>query len=44
MRKRVEMAKAILGEALDRLEKGKPVDLSFAEDARRRVRHDKMEA
>ncbi len=37
------MAKAVLGDALDRLEKGKPVDLGFSEDAHRRVRSDKME-
>lgn len=36
--KRVEMAKVMLGEALDRLEKYKPADLGFAEDAVRRVR------
>ena len=44
LRKRAEMAKALLGEALDRLEEGKTVDLGFAEDARRRVRTDKLEA
>ena len=43
-KKRVGMAKALLGEALERLEKGKPVDLGFAEDARKRVRTDKLEA
>ncbi len=42
-RKRAGMAKAILGEALERLEEGTPVDLGFAEDAQRRVRTDKME-
>ena len=44
LRKRVEMAKAVLDEALDRLKKDKPADLGFAEDARRHVRPDKMEA
>ena len=38
------MAKALLGEALERLEEGTPVDLGFAEDAHRRVRTDKLEA
>lgn len=42
--RRTEMAKTVLGDALDRLEKGKPVDLGFSEDAHRRVRTDKMEA
>ncbi len=42
--KRTEMATALLGDALDRLEKDKPVDLGFSEDAYRRVRTDKMEA
>ncbi|ABG04861.1 hypothetical protein Rxyl_1914 [Rubrobacter xylanophilus DSM 9941] len=41
--KRTGMAKALLSEALDRLEKGKPADLGFAEDAVRRVRTDTME-
>ena len=44
LRKRTEMAKIVLGDALDRLEKGKPVDLGFSEDVHRRVRTDKMEA
>lgn len=44
LRKRTEMVKAVLRDALDRLEKGKPVDLGFSEDAHRRVRTDKMEA
>ncbi len=44
LRKRAELAKDLLREALDRLEKGKPTDLGFAEDAQRRVRPDKMEA
>ncbi len=44
LRKRTEMAKTVLGDALDRLEKGKPVDLGFSEDAHRRVRTDKMKA
>ncbi len=42
-RKRVEMARGVLREALHRLGAGKPVDLGFAEDAHRRVRTDKME-
>ena len=42
--KRAGMAKALLGEALERLGKGEPVDLGFAEDAARRVRTDTMEA
>ena len=41
---RTEMAKTVMGDALDCLEKGKPVDLGFAEDVHRRVRTDKMEA
>ncbi|MEW6635720.1 MAG: hypothetical protein AB1425_02780 [Actinomycetota bacterium] len=44
MKKRSGMAKALLAEALDHLEKGQPVDLGFAEDAVRRVRTDKMGA
>lgn len=44
LRKRAGMAKALLGEALDRLENGEPADLGFAEDAGRRVRTDKLEA
>ena len=44
LRKRIEIVKTVLGDALDRLEKGKPADLGFSEDARRRVRIDKMEA
>jgi hypothetical protein len=40
--KRVEMMKAMLGEALDRLESGKPTDLGFAEDAVRRIRTDQL--
>ncbi len=44
LRKRSEMAKTVLYDALDRLEKGKLVDLGFSEDVRRRVRTDKMEA
>ncbi len=44
LRKRAGMAKALLGEALDRLEEGKLVDLGFAENAAMRVRTDTMEA
>jgi hypothetical protein len=43
-RKRVEMARGVLRETLERLGEGEPVDLGFAEDAHRRVRTDKMEA
>lgn len=43
-KKRTGMAKALLGEALARLEKGKPADLGFAEDAIKRVRTDRMQA
>lgn len=42
-KKRAGMAKAILHEALDRLENGEPANLGFTEDAIRRVRTDKME-
>jgi hypothetical protein len=38
--KRVEMAKKMLREPLDRLENGNPADLGFAEDAVRRMRTD----
>ena len=41
---RAGIAKALFGEALERLEEGTPVDLGFAEDAHRRVRIDKLEA
>lgn len=44
LKKRAEMAEAVLREALDRLECGRPVDLGFGEDATKRVRTDKMEA
>jgi hypothetical protein len=37
------MVKALLAEALGRLEKGKPMDAGFSEDAVRRVRTDTME-
>lgn len=40
---RVKMTKAMLEEALDRLERGRPTDLGFAEDAVRRVRTDQLE-
>lgn len=43
-RKRAEMARALLVEALARLENGKPMDLGFSEDATRRVRTDRMQA
>ena len=38
------MARALLREALGRLQSGKPVDADFSEDAMRRVRTDEMEA
>jgi hypothetical protein len=38
--KRIEMAKKMLREPLDRLEHGKPANLGFAEDAVRRIRTD----
>lgn len=44
LKRRTEMAASLLREVLDRLETDKPVDLGFAEDARRRVRTDKMQA
>ncbi len=43
-KKRVALAKDLLGEALDRLEGTEPADLGFHEDGLRRVRTDKMEA
>ena len=43
-KKRVEMAKALLVEALQRLNKGEVADLGFQEDGVRRFRIDKMEA
>ena len=44
LKRRTEMATSLLREVLDRLEADKPVDLGFAEDARRRVRTNKMQA
>ncbi len=38
--KRIEMAKKMLREPLDRLENDKPADLGFAEDALKRMRTD----
>ncbi|QYJ14859.1 hypothetical protein Rxycam_00666 [Rubrobacter xylanophilus DSM 9941] len=43
LRQRAGMVKALLAEALGRLEKGKPMDAGFSEDAVRRVRTDTME-
>lgn len=43
-RKRIGMAQVMLREVLDRLEGGEVADLGFSEDARRRVRTDRMEA
>jgi hypothetical protein len=42
-KKRIEMAKAMLREAVDRLEDGDPVDVGFSEDSSRRIRTDRME-
>lgn len=42
-KKRVALAKTLLGEALDRLEGTEPTDLGFRENSLRRVRIDKME-
>jgi hypothetical protein len=44
LKRRTNMAKALLAETLDRLEKGKPADLGFSEDAIRRVRTGTLEA
>ena len=43
-RQRIGMARALLREALGRLQGGKPVDAGFSEDAIRRTRTDEMEA
>ena len=43
-KKRAEMAKAMLREAVDRLQDGNSVDVGFSEDSQRRVRTDRMEA
>jgi hypothetical protein len=42
-KKRIEMAKAMLGEAVDRLQDGNSVDVAFSEDSSRRIRTDRME-
>ena len=42
-KKRTEMAKAMLREAVDRLQDGSAVDVGFSEDSQRRVRTDRME-
>ena len=42
--KRTEMAKAMLLEAVDRLQDGNSVDVGFSEDSPRSVRTDRMEA
>jgi hypothetical protein len=42
-KKRIEMAKAMLGEAVDRLQDGNSVDIAFSEDSSRRIRTDRME-
>lgn len=41
-KKRVEMAKALLGEAVERLNGDEVADLGFQEDSSRRLRTDKM--
>ena len=43
-KERTELAKAMLREAVHRLQDGNPVDVGFSEDSQRRVRTDKMEA
>jgi hypothetical protein len=43
-KKRTEMAKAMLREAVDRLQDGDPVDVGFNEYSPRRIRTDRMEA
>jgi hypothetical protein len=42
-KKRIEMAKAMLREAVDRLQDGDPVDVAFSEDSSRRILTDRME-
>jgi len=42
-RKRIEMARAMLREAVDRLQDSSPVDVGFSEDSSRRIRTDRME-
>lgn len=42
-KKRIEMAKAILREAVDRLQEGISVGVGFSEDSSRRIRTDRME-
>jgi hypothetical protein len=43
-KKLIEMAKAMLSEAVDRLQDGNSVDVGFSEDSSRRIRTDQMEA
>ena len=43
-KQRAEMAKAMLHEAVERLQDGNSVDVGFSEDSQRRVRTDRMEA
>lgn len=40
---RIEMTRALLREALDRLESGEAVDVGFSEDVLRRVRTDRLQ-
>jgi hypothetical protein len=42
-KKRIDMAKAMLREAVDRLQDGNSVDVGFSEDSSRRIRTDRME-
>jgi hypothetical protein len=42
-KRRIEMAKAMLGEAVDRLKDGNSVDIGFSEDSSRHIRTDRME-
>jgi hypothetical protein len=44
LKKRTEMTKAMLSEAVERLQDGNTVDVGFSEDSQRRVRTDRMEA
>ena len=44
LKTRTEMAKAMLREAMERLQDGNSVDVGFSEDSQRRIRTDRMEA
>ena len=41
-KRRIEMAKAMLGEAVDRLQDSSSVDVGFSEDSPKRIRTDRM--